>query len=431
MTTSQHNSRHLALVAGLASIVVMLVASPAFRSSEIASFGAAPDTPWRAATAETPARATRATQAERSVLRSPAHVQTWKISYSAHEGTVRNAYVVLPAWYGPDRHPPLPLIISPHGRGLDGESNARLWGDLPALGSFAVVNPDGQGRRLGGMSWGAQGQIDDLARMPDLVAEARPWLSIDKARVYAVGGSMGGQETLLLVARHPELLAGAAAVDAVTDFPLQYRNFPRLGCNAQCRRQMGSLGLALQARAREEIGGTPASAAGAYARRSPLTFARAIAHSCVPLQVWWSRRDKIVIDGQQQSGRLVRMLRAIGPRAQLEEFAGRWIHTAVLRADRQLPLIVERLGLLPDRWGAPQAGLRGHARQQLHRLLSAIAPTGGAASAGRFTGEHSPAARRGRFQRGAFRLPAPAPAAARKRRSDTGAPCRQSHRRRR
>src|SRR5205823_4115068 len=87
-------------------------------------------------------------------------------------GASRSASVVLPSWYGPMRHPAVPLVISPHGRGGDGRENARLWGNLPALGSFAVVNPDGEGSHLSGrFSWGAPGQIDDLARLaqPDRV----------------------------------------------------------------------------------------------------------------------------------------------------------------------------------------------------------------------------------------------------------------------
>jgi hypothetical protein len=43
---------------------------------------------------------------------------------------------------------------------------------LPARGGFAVVSPDGQGRVLGLQSWGALGQIDDLARMPRIVRSA-------------------------------------------------------------------------------------------------------------------------------------------------------------------------------------------------------------------------------------------------------------------
>ena len=133
--------------------------------------------------------------------------------YKTHDGHRRAAYVVLPGWYGPSNNPPLPLVISPHGRGVSAEENVDRWGNLPTLGPFAVVNPQGQGRRFQRFSWGYSGQIEDLARMPQLVRRAIPWLQIEPHRVYAFGTSMGGQETLLLVARHPSLLAGAAAFD--------------------------------------------------------------------------------------------------------------------------------------------------------------------------------------------------------------------------
>jgi poly(3-hydroxybutyrate) depolymerase len=140
-------------------------------------------------------------------------VRIWRIHYRAHDGEARRAYVVLPRWYGPRDDPPLPLIISPHGRGVPAIDNVRVWGNLPAVGSFAVVNPEGQGRRLTLFAWGDPGDVRDLATMPKLVRGQLPWLRILRHRIYAFGGSMGGQETLLLVARHPRLLAGAAAFD--------------------------------------------------------------------------------------------------------------------------------------------------------------------------------------------------------------------------
>ena len=54
--------------------------------------------------------------------------------------------------------------------------------------------------------------------MASVVRATLPWLRIDRRRVYAVGGSMGGQETLLLLGRHPHLLAGAVAFDSATNF---------------------------------------------------------------------------------------------------------------------------------------------------------------------------------------------------------------------
>ena len=72
-----------------------------------------------------------------------------------------------------------------------------------------MICPGGMGRRLPLHSWGWKGQIDDLARMPSILRDARPWLRIDAQRVYAVGGSMGGQETLLLLGRHPSTARGS------------------------------------------------------------------------------------------------------------------------------------------------------------------------------------------------------------------------------
>jgi pimeloyl-ACP methyl ester carboxylesterase len=278
------------------------------------------------------------------------------IAYRANDGVWRRAYVVLPAWYGRGSHPRIPLIISPHGRGLKGLANARLWSDLPAVGGFAVVSPDGQGRSTDRYSWGYAGQIDDLARMPGIVSRALPWLRIDRRRIFTFGGSMGGQESLLLAAEHPRLLAGAAAFDAVADLALQYRNFPKLRCSAAClRRWAGPMGPGLQTIARLEIGGSPATDPAAYARRSPLAFARQLAFDRVPLQLWWSTADRVVIDQPAQSGRLFRTITALNRRAPVEAFVGRWAHSAEMRAD--LPLALARFGLLPARFGRGSASV--------------------------------------------------------------------------
>ena len=177
---------------------------------------------------------------------SSARTPRWiEIKYTAHDGRLRDAVVLLPHGYKPGANPAIPLVIAPHGRGHTGAQDAPRYGDLPSIGNFAVVSPDGEGRRLHRYSWGARGQIADLARMADIVESALPWVHIDRSRQYAIGGSMGGQETLLLVGEYPHLLAGASAVDSVVDFPLQYRNYPRLPCNAVCHRRIGNVGAEL------------------------------------------------------------------------------------------------------------------------------------------------------------------------------------------
>jgi poly(3-hydroxybutyrate) depolymerase len=263
-------------------------------------------------------------------------VRVWPIHYRAHDGRTRRAYLVLPRWYGPHDHPPLPLVISPHGRGVPAIENVRVWGNLPALGRFAVVNPEGQGRRLTLFAWGDPGDIDDLARMPRLVREALPWLRIRSDRVYAFGGSMGGQETLLLLARFPHLLEGAAAFDAPTNMAARYFAFSSL-----------HLGSFLQARARSEIGGTPLTDPGGYRLRSPLDWARQIAFSGVPLQIWWSTKDRVVTNQAHESGALYRDIVRLNPAAPVIEFIGTWKHTAEMRPWAKLPIALQLFGLMP------------------------------------------------------------------------------------
>lgn len=283
---------------------------------------------------------------EVAAARAPA-VRVIPISYRAHDGLLRRAYVIVPAEYGRNGSPTIPLVISPHGRGVGARLNVKRWGRLPAIGDFAVVNPEGQGRALTLFSWGDPGEIRDLARMPDIVEHALPWLHVDRRRVYAFGGSMGGQETLLLVARFPHLLAGAASFDAPTNMAARYRAF------------VGQpLGRGLQHLARLEIGGTPASDPRGYALRSPLDWTRRIAFSGVPLQIWWSTRDRIVTDERDESGLLYRDVKRLNPSARVNEFVGTWAHTTEMKSRGYLPYSLSLFGLMPPRSEPPPVGDR-------------------------------------------------------------------------
>ena len=106
-------------------------------------------------------------------------------------------------------------------------------------------------------------------------------------------------------------------------------------------------GRRLQRLARFEIGGTPTSLPGAYVVRSPLDWARRIAFSGVPLQIWWSTRDRIVVDQAQESGRLYREIKRLDPGAPVHEYVGTWAHTAEMRATTMLPVALRLFHLLP------------------------------------------------------------------------------------
>jgi poly(3-hydroxybutyrate) depolymerase len=272
-------------------------------------------------------------------------VRVVEIAYRAHDGLMRRAYLILPAWYSPGRDPAIPLVISPHGRGVGGRINVRRWGNLPALGGFAVINPEGQGRALTLYSWGDPGEINDLAHMPQIAEAAVPWLRIDRHRIYAFGGSMGGQETLLLAARFPHLLAGAASFDAPTNMAARYRAFDHL-----------RFGERLQRLARREFGGTPSADPRAYEIRSPLDWARQLAFSHVPLQIWWSTRDTIVSDQQRESGLLYRNIKRLNPEAPVTQYVGTWAHTTEMKRHGYLQFALAQFGLAPPTNQQPPAG---------------------------------------------------------------------------
>lgn len=262
-------------------------------------------------------------------------VKEWPIRYLAHNRIARSATVLVPAQYGPGKPTPrLPLVISPHGRSSGGKYNASLWDGLPGRGRFAVISPDGMGRRMPYHSWGYRGQINDLARMPSIAHGALPWLRVDDSRIYAVGGSMGGQETLLLLGQHPKLLAGAVSIDGVTNFYRRYFDF------ALSFRTKG-----LQVLARTEVGGTPNTNVPGYVLRSPTHWIRQIAESKVPLQVWWSLADLIVEDQLHQSAHFFNEVKKVRKRGRLEAVTGHWSHMSQMR-ERKLPEAAAWLGLL-------------------------------------------------------------------------------------
>jgi len=306
-----------------------------------------------ATTASSSAKAAPAAKRAKVSLTRPTLTASIRIFYRSHTGARRAAMVLLPRSYRSGDQP-IPLVISPHGRGISYKTNAHRWGNLPGIGGFAVVSPGGQGDHLRNYSWGATGQVDDLARMPDIVTSKVPGLEVDRSRIYAFGGSMGGQETLLLAARHPSLLAGAAALDSLVDFPRQYHNFPRLGCTPACERMWrGPIGLAMQRLAKKEVGGTPRTAYGKYVTRSPLAYVRELAASCLPLQIWWSRYDRVVIDSSKQSGALFERIKTANPNAPISGYVGPWQHARPFAADRLLPHALAKFGLLPTSYEQP------------------------------------------------------------------------------
>ncbi|MBV8563285.1 MAG: hypothetical protein JOZ56_09370 [Actinobacteria bacterium] len=219
------------------------------------------------------------------------------------------------------------------------EAAARRWFDLPTRGGFAVVLPAGQGRVLQLYSWGWPGQIADLARMPGLAEKAVPYFRYDRSHVYAVGASMGGQEVLLLEARHPHLLAGAVAFDPAVNLANRYYELSHI-----------RFGKAAQEKARLEVGGTPKQVPLKYELRSPTRYARQIAFSGVPTELWWSTRDQVIVNQAEQTGEFYSRLKELNPAAPVVSYVGHWPHAQEDSAFANLPIALAKIGLLPSTW---------------------------------------------------------------------------------
>ena len=256
-----------------------------------------------------------------SMLDLPAHTRTLVIRYRAHTGRTRShtswcrSHTSLAA-----RRCYRSLFRLTGAAHLDARTRGR--GDLPAPGSFAVVNPDGEGDRFGAYS-GAPGQIDDLARMPEVIAHALPWLTIDRRRIYA--RRQHGRPGDAASSRASSSLArGRGSIRLLTPRISGLSPIPRLACTAACRGRLGTtLGSELQRLARMEVGGDLVAAAPALcSARSPLRMHARRARACVPLQIWWSRSDRIVVDPDRQSGRLLAELRRWNPLAPIEGVEG-------------------------------------------------------------------------------------------------------------
>jgi hypothetical protein len=235
-----------------------------------------------------------------------------RIGYRAHDGRWRKAIVLAPRRGAPG----LPLVIAPHGRGGDAAHACAAWGDLPGYARVAVVCADDPGRVTAHYAWGDPGTIRDLARLPSIVAHALPGL-LRAGAIYAVGDSMGGQEVLLLMAAKPRLLRGAVAMDPTTNLTLRYTQLAQVPNGLRDWQPL----------MRREVGGTPSQVPLAYAARSPISHLRAIASSDVPLEVWWSLRDRAVpTQPGTQAQDFIGELAEETPRAIVCQRMGWWVH---------------------------------------------------------------------------------------------------------
>jgi pimeloyl-ACP methyl ester carboxylesterase len=215
--------------------------------------------------------------------------------------------------------------------------------------------------------------MKDLARMPGIVQDvlsARGLaVTIDRARIYVAGSSMGGEEALLLAAlaspdgRLSRLgpagewrVAGAAAFDSTCDLAAQCRNLTG--------RPSGSDAIKTAIRMLREVGVKPPQRylsgfdlnkrydnvrvgdvvaalpndphpapelPNRWAERSPTAFAAKLRELRFPLHLLYSTEDTVVLRQEQdQTGKLFELIRS-NPHVKCT--VGTWFHSCEFGPD--------------------------------------------------------------------------------------------------
>ncbi|HVW36386.1 MAG TPA: alpha/beta fold hydrolase [Pirellulales bacterium] len=136
------------------------------------------------------------------------------------DGSEQRYVVVLPAGFRETE--PHDLLIALHGHGADRwqfvrdpRDECKAARDVAAKHAMIYVSPDYRART----SWmGPKAEADVV----QIIGELRERCRV--SRIFVCGGSMGGTAALTFAAIHPELVAGAAAMNGTANL-LEYENF--------------------------------------------------------------------------------------------------------------------------------------------------------------------------------------------------------------
>jgi pimeloyl-ACP methyl ester carboxylesterase len=237
---------------------------------------------------------------------------------SPFDGSVQRAMLSLPTRPPGD---PLPLVVAPHPFGWSVEEDYhggciglkapehRGWRGVPTRANVAVLQPDGHHRAIERCSMGYEGVWRDV---PAWIAAVEAVAPVDRTRIYASGLSMGGQESLLMAAHHPDVFAAAFVFNPVVDAAAWQEDLERTS-NADLRAE-GSDRLIVA-----EVGGSPAAVPDEYERRSVFGVLEGL--RSLPISIWWSHLDLVVPRQVERHGmRLYDELKRLDPNGPVSEY---------------------------------------------------------------------------------------------------------------
>ena len=143
------------------------------------------------------------------------------VSFKAqNDGTTQKYVQILPEKFNKSNQ--VDIIIGLHGHGSDrwqfakhNRGECKAFRDIANKYKMIAVSPDYRART----SWMGPAAEADLMQ---IIKELKTKFKVGK--IYLCGGSMGGTATLTFTALHPDLIAGAAALNGHANL-LEYKNF--------------------------------------------------------------------------------------------------------------------------------------------------------------------------------------------------------------
>lgn len=218
---------------------------------------------------------------------------------SSYDGTTQPAALQIPTSYQPGQ--PVPLLVAIHGWGDNRWAPMGDYGQVAQNAGWLLAAPDMHGERSAYPRPPYDHPLASRASQQDIldtIQWVRQRYNVDPNRIYLTGTSMGSQIALVTAAKNPGLFAAVVADRGPTDLARWYEE-------SEPWRQM----LIAQ-----EVGGAPDTATWfEYQRRSPLSFARNLAHT--PLRIYHATGDTTVLPHHSED--MVAAVLAANPAAPL------------------------------------------------------------------------------------------------------------------
>lgn len=196
---------------------------------------------------------------------------------SSVDGSMQPAsFYFPPSWREGDGKIPMLVTLHSWSYGYTKKDPASWAASECASRGWAMLYPHFRGPNKTPQGCGSDLAVQDIVDQIEWAIKNRP---VDPDRVYILGGSGGGHMTMLMVARHPGLFAGAYAACGISDLARWYR---------ECMTKLYPVYADMMEKA---CGGTPDENPGEYARRSPLTYLSSVRSGSVPFSIVAGIRD--------------------------------------------------------------------------------------------------------------------------------------------